>query len=197
MAFSGFAEMFVRFAKVLCFNVPSPFFSLSQFFVVSLPRISNESSMTQDNSIVIREYLTTDKEVVMNLIKLNTPNFFAKEEVNDLSNYLDKEIELYYVLLVDGKVVGCGGINFAEKRTIGKISWDIMHPDYQGKSLGKKLLRYRIEVLKAIPSIKKITVRTSQLAYKFYEKQGFTLNEIKRNYWADGFDMYSMQYNEL
>ena len=83
--------------------------------------------MTQDNSIVIREYLTTDKEVVMNLIKLNTPNFFAKEEVNDLSNYLDKEIELYYVLLVDGKVVGCGGINFAEKRTIGKISWDIMH----------------------------------------------------------------------
>lgn len=21
--------------------------------------------------------------------------------------------------------------------------------------------------------------------------------EIKRNYWADGFDMYSMQYNEL
>ena len=76
--------------------------------------------MTQDNSIVIREYLTTDKEVVMNLIKLNTPNFFAKEEVNDLSNYLDKGIELYYVLLVDGKVVGCGGINFAEKRTIGK-----------------------------------------------------------------------------
>ena len=60
--------------------------------------------MTQDNSIVIREYLTTDKEVVMNLITLNTPNFFAKEEVNDLSNYLDKGIELYYVLLVDGKL---------------------------------------------------------------------------------------------
>lgn len=36
MAFSGFTEMFARFAKVLCFNVPSPFFSLSQFFVVSL-----------------------------------------------------------------------------------------------------------------------------------------------------------------
>jgi len=32
-----------------------------------------------------------------------------------LSNYLDKGIELYYVLLVDGKVVGCGGGKFAEK----------------------------------------------------------------------------------
>ena len=71
--------------------------------------------MTQDNSIVIREYLTTDKEVVMNLIKLNTPNFFAKEEVNDLSNYLDKEIELYYVFLVDGNVLCFFVINFADK----------------------------------------------------------------------------------
>ena len=54
--------------------------------------------MTQDNSIVIREYLTTDKEVVINLIKLNTPNFFAKEEVNDLSNYLDTLIPQHYSL---------------------------------------------------------------------------------------------------
>ena len=54
----------------------------------------------------------------------------------------DKEIELYYVLLVDGKVVGYGGINFTEKRTIEKISWYIIHPYYQGKSLGKKLLMY-------------------------------------------------------
>ena len=45
----------------------------------------------------------------MNLIKLNTPDFFAEEETNDLSNYLDKEIELYYVLLVDGKVVDAVG----------------------------------------------------------------------------------------
>ena len=151
--------------------------------------------MTQDNSIVIREYLTTDKEVVINLIKLNTPNFFAKEEVNDLSNYLDKGIELYYVLLVDGKVVGCGGINFAEKRTIGKISWDIIHPQHQGKSLGAQLLKYRIEKIKSINGIQKITVRTSQLAYKFYEKQGFTLKEIRKDYWAKGYDMYSMEYN--
>ena len=99
--------------------------------------------MTQDNSIVIREYLTTDKEVVMNLIKLNTPNFFAKEEVNDLSNYLDKEIELYYVLLVDGKVVGCGGINFAEKRTIGKISWDIHRRCYGNVYSADRLKRSR------------------------------------------------------
>ena len=46
----------------------------------------------------------------------------------------------------------------------------------------------------AISSVGKITVRSSQVAYKFYEKQGFVLNEIKKNYWAEGFDMYSMEY---
>ena len=73
-------------------------------------------------------------------------------------------------LIPIGHVVGGGGINFAENKTIGKISWDIIHPDFQGKSLGTKLLKYRIEVLKTIPGIQKITVRTLQVAYKFYEK---------------------------
>lgn len=144
--------------------------------------------------IIIREYLPADKDAVMNLIRLNIPDFFAAEEESDLSKYLEKEIEFYYVLLVDGQIVGCGGINFAENRTIGKISWDIIHPTFQGKKLGTKLLKHRISVLKTIDSVQKITVRTSQLTYRFYEKHGFVLNEIKKDYGSEGFDMYSMEF---
>ena len=147
-----------------------------------------------NNSITIREYKSIDKSSVMNLIRLNTPEYFAPEEENDFSNYLDNEKELYYVLLFNEKIVGCGGINFAENKTIGKISWDILHPEYQGKSLGTRLLEYRIEKLEPIKSVQKITVRTSQVAYQFYEKQGFELKEIKKDYWAKGFDMYKMEY---
>lgn len=153
--------------------------------------------MKYNESIIIREYLPTDKDAIMSLIKLNTPDFFAEEEANDLSKYLDEEIEQYYVLLVDGEIVGCGGINFVENGTIGKISWDMIHPAFQGKSLGTKLLKHRIEVLESISSVEKITVRTSQVAYRFYEKQGFVLNDIKKNYWAEGFDMYSMEYKRI
>ena len=117
--------------------------------------------MKYNESIIIREYLPTDKDAIMSLIKLNTPDFFAEEEANDLSKYLDEEIEQYYVLLVDGEIVGCGGLNFAENGTIGKISWDMIHPAFQGKSLGTKLLKHRIEVLESISSVEKITVRTS------------------------------------
>jgi len=161
---------------------------------VSLLSISNVMLMKPNESIVIREYRPTDKDAVMRLIGLNTPDFFAEEEADDFSRYLDEETELYYVLLVGGEIVGCGGINFAENRTTWKISWDMIHPSFQGKSLGTKLLRYRIEAMESMPGIERITVRTSQLAYKFYEKQGFVLNGIERNYWAQGFDMYSMEY---
>ena len=150
----------------------------------------------RNRKVIIREYLPTDKEAVMNLIKLNTPDYFAEKEADDLNKYLDKEIERYYVLLVNGTVIGSGGINFAENKTVGKISWDMIHPKFQGKSLGTKLLNHRLEILKTIPGIQRITVRTSQAAYKFYEKQGFVLHEIKKDYWADGFDMYSMGYGK-
>ena len=138
------------------------------------------------NITTIREYQPTDKNAVIDLIRQNTPAYFAPKEEAD---------ELYFVLLLNKKVVGCGGINFTKDKASGKISWDIIHPQYQGKSLGAQLLKYRIEILKSIDGIQKITVRTSQLAYKFYEKQGFTLKEIQRDYWAKGFDMYSMEYN--
>ena len=59
------------------------------------------------------------------------------------------------------------------------------------------MLNHRIEKLRNISSIKKIIVRTSQLVYKFYEKQGFVLLEVKKDYWADGLDMYKMEYKGI
>ena len=62
--------------------------------------------------------------------------------------------------------------------------------------MGTKLLKYRIDKLNSIDEIQKITVRTSQVAYLFYEKQGFELFEIIKDYWAPGFDMYNMEYKQ-
>ena len=143
-----------------------------------------------DRHIVIREYEPADKEAVLSLIRANTPEYFAPEEEADLSRYLDCEREWFYVLLFDGKIVGCGGINLADERTTGKISWDILHPEYQGRSLGTRLLGFRIEKLGSLGGIRRITVRTSQLAFGFYRKQGFVLKEVKKDYWAEGFDLY-------
>lgn len=125
-----------------------------------------------DRHIVIREYEPADKEAVLSLIRANTPEYFAPEEEADLSRYLDCEREWFYVLLFDGKIVGCGGINLADERTTGKISWDILHPEYQGRSLGTRLLGFRIEKLGSLGGIRRITVRTSQLGFRILPEAG-------------------------
>ena len=142
----------------------------------------------------IRDYRQADKPALMELIRLNIPDYFAPEEAQDFSDYLDNKRELYYVALADQKIVGCGGINLSEDKTTGKISWDILHPEYQGQGIGTQLLKHRIKQMEAFPGIQKITVRTSQMAYRFYEKQGFVLKATEKDYWAKGYDLYAMEY---
>lgn len=144
--------------------------------------------------ITIREYEPKDKHDVIDLIRLSTPDYFAAHEEKDFNRFLETERELFYVLLMDGKIAGCGGINFADNRTTGIISWDIIHPAHRGKSLGTILMNHRMEQFRYMGGIQKITVRTSQVAYRFYEKQGFELLEIVKDYWAEGFDLYNMDY---
>lgn len=144
--------------------------------------------------ITIREYNKADKAILLDLLRLNTPQYFSPEEEADLVHYLDHEIDHYYVLEYDGKLVGCGGINRVDEGATGRISWDILHPDYQGKGLGSVLLNHRVQRLKEMPGVKTITVRTSQLVYKFYEKNGFALEEVVKDYWAPGYDLYRMVY---
>ena len=137
----------------------------------------------------IRAYNATDKAAILHLLQLNTPDFFSPDEQKDLIYYLDNEIESYFVVETDAQIVGCGGFNLSADRTVGYIAWDIFHPEYKGIGLGSSLLKHRITQLQTIASVQKIIVRTSQIAYIFYEKQGFQLLFTEKNYWAEGFDL--------
>ncbi len=143
---------------------------------------------------LIRLYQPQDKEALLQLFRLNTPLYFAPEEEKDLILYLDNYSENHFVLEQEGEILGCGGFNFSDDRHTGKISWDIIHPAQQGKGLGSLLTQYRIDKLKSFPEITCISVRTSQVAFRFYEKLGFTLREVVKDYWAEGFDMYRMDF---
>lgn len=91
--------------------------------------------------------------------------------------------------------MGCGGFNITPDGSKGVLSWDIIHPDAQGKGVGSALAKFRIKEMQR-PGITNIGVRTSQHAFKFYEKMGFTLKEVVKDYWAEGFDLYDMTYTE-
>ena len=141
----------------------------------------------------IRKYQDSDKEKIIDLLRLNTPEYFSPDEEKDLIYYFDNHIESYYVIEIDGIIVGSGGFNLSDDPAMIRIAWDIVHPEYQGKGIGSALTKYRIERIKEMDGVKIISVRTSQLVYPFYGKFGFELKEIVKDYWADGFDLYSME----
>lgn len=121
-----------------------------------------------------------------------TPTYFAPEEQTDFANYLDDEVEDYFTISQNGRIVGCGGINYQRSQNIAFLSWDIIALDHQGKGLGRQLLNHRIDHIRIQQPTFEVHVRTSQLAYHFYEKRGFKAVRTEKDFWAKGLDMVYM-----
>ncbi|WP_378183810.1 GNAT family N-acetyltransferase [Aquimarina sp. SS2-1] len=141
----------------------------------------------------IRRYISQDKEAVIELLNLNIPKFFDRSEKEDFQKYLETEIEDYYIVEEENEIIGAGGINYAARDKTAIISWDVIKPSAQGKGIGKKLTEHRIKHINKKDEIDLIIVRTSQFTFKFYEKMGFELVKIQKDYWAKGFDLYFME----
>lgn len=144
--------------------------------------------------MIIRPYQASDLSEVLNLLSSNIPTYFAPEEYEDLKTYLAHEIEDYYVVEQDNHIVAAGGINYKEQDAY--ISWDFVDANMHGTGIGKQLLQYRLDRILKRGKVKRIIVRTSQFAYGFYEKNGFVIKEQHKDYWAPGFDMIFMVYQE-
>ena len=120
---------------------------------------------------------------------------FDHSEESDYKTYLETELGDYFVVEENGIIVGAGGINYVTNKNMACLSWDIISPSSQGKGIGRKLTEFRINYLNENPTIHNIIVRTSQLVYKFYEKLGFELESVEKDFWAKNYDMYQMKYN--
>lgn len=142
---------------------------------------------------MIRPYQTSDKPHLIKLIRLNTPPYFDKSEEALFSNYLDNEREDYFVVEQNGGIIGCGGLNYEKDKKKAVLSWGMIHPTYQGWGIGTQLTEHRINHLKNLEGIDKLIVRTSQHTATFYEKMGFTLVEVKENYWAPDLHLHYME----
>ncbi|PVY39217.1 GNAT family N-acetyltransferase [Pontibacter virosus] len=144
---------------------------------------------------MIRPYTPADQEALLQILRLNTPAYFAPEEEADFVLYLRERREDYFVVEREGQVAGAGGINYFDGYTWARLSWDLIHPAFQGKGIGRELTLFRIAKLKGKPNMKWLQVRTSQFVYLFYQRLGFDLEKVEQNFWAEGIDLYQMKMN--
>ncbi|EMR01508.1 GNAT family N-acetyltransferase [Cesiribacter andamanensis] len=73
---------------------------------------------------MIRPYTPADKEALLALLRLNIPTYFHPSEEQEFSDYLEQHLDHYYVVEEGGRLVGAGGVNFADDRRTVRISWD-------------------------------------------------------------------------
>ena len=102
---------------------------------------------------MIREYSKRDKSGIIDLLRKNTPEYFDFSEESDFENYLENEVEDYFVYEKNSEIIGVGGINYFLKEKLARISWDIIDSKHQGKGIGKKLVQHRINNLNHNPDI--------------------------------------------
>ena len=146
----------------------------------------------------IRKYTAGDRDQVLEILRLNIPEFFAPSEEQDFVEYLENHARHYFIVEEAGRLAGAGGVNFGfDEGKKARIAWDFLHPDFRGRGLGRPLTLHRIEYIRQDPAVRTIEVRTSQLAYRFYEKLGFKLEKVEKDFWAEGFHLYQMSLQLL
>jgi len=142
---------------------------------------------------VIRTAQKQDFKFLSKIFSLNVPKYFDKKELNDFKKYFNsKNLESYFIIESQGKVVGGGGYAYENMKT-ARICWLFIDPNYHGFGFGKKLVNYCIKILKNNRRLNLIEVETSNLTYKFYEKLNFKIEYIKKDYWLNNDDLYFMK----
>ena len=141
---------------------------------------------------MIRVYVPEDQEILLDLLRLNTPAYFAPEEEAEFVEYLGLHPHEHYVWEEGQQVLGCAGCSWYPNSDDGRVAWFIVDPQAQGKGIGRGLLQHCLERLRTNPATIRVIVRTSQLAEGFFASGGFQVERREKDYWAPGFDLVYM-----
>lgn len=137
----------------------------------------------------------TDQQTqnIFDIFKMNIPTYFAPHELNDFKAYLKTNAATYFVVFSENQIAGGCGFLIDTNNGVGSITWIFFDPKFKGKGLGKAAVQFCLEYFKAQKGIKKACVSTSQHAYLFFEKFGFSTVKTEPNFWAEGLDLYEME----
>ena len=120
---------------------------------------------------------------------------------SDLDKKLgDGFVHEYAVLFNDFDLVACGGYGINKSQTKAGLSWGLVHSVHHNLGYGSYLLKYRLNEIRNNYLDIKIHLDTSQHTYRFFQKFGFSVNQISKNGYGEGLDKYDMilkEYSKL
>jgi ribosomal-protein-alanine N-acetyltransferase len=151
----------------------------------------------------ISNYHPNHRETCIDIFTSNTPAYFGVDELQGLELWLNgqdaerlayknTEVEHFYVLEDKHNVLACGGFYIVRDSPIANMTWGMVHNNYHKQGFGKALFEYRIEQIKTKYPQHNIVLDTTQHTYAFFEKLGFHVTEIRKDFYAPGLNRYDM-----
>ena len=134
-------------------------------------------------SSIVREMELSDIDSVVDIEKNSFPIPWTKGTF--ISELKRNKLARYYVVEVDGRVVGYAGLWLIMNEA--HITNIAIHPKYRGKGMGKKLVGELIEEILKI-NIYRITLEvrpSNAAALALYKKFGFVPCGIRPEYYRD------------
>ncbi|AQG79685.1 GNAT family N-acetyltransferase [Spirosoma montaniterrae] len=142
--------------------------------------------------MLIRPYEPTDTEALMGVFRKNVPHAFGEEETADYIQFLQDMPVSYVVAEHAGQLVGACGYFIPNDGTPARLVWIFSDPNAKGLGTGSALVRYCLNAIRQQAPNRLIECRTSQVAYRFFERFGFVLHYTRPDYWVPGLDLYYM-----
>lgn len=150
--------------------------------------------------MTIRPYQSSDYSGCIRAFEGNHPEFFAdheKAEFEDLLNGLsgsdNEDTPFYYVVEIERQIAACAGFYFPDNQpgTAGLV-WGMVAREFHRKGIGKQLLIFRLNKIQELCPGASVILDTTQLSFPFFEKLGFRITQITRDFYAPGLDRYDM-----
>ena len=146
--------------------------------------------------MIIQPYKPKYFDNCIEIIQSNTPKYIFPDEHLDYKNYLLREDKTYFVLFNYSNLVACGGYGLNKSQTKAGLSWGLVHRVHHNLGYGSYLLKHRLnDIRNNYPDIE-IHLDTSQHTYRFFEKFGFSINQMSKNEYGQGLDKYDMILKE-
>lgn len=141
-----------------------------------------------------RKYDASDLPGLREIFFSNVPPYFDHSEWLPFENFLVNDIGTrwqYEVMLVDGRLVGVGGIGMKNDGTLN-LAWGMVGRQWHRQGLGVRLLERRLQMAEELfPGIP-LSVTTSQHTSGFFEKYGFITTETQPEFWGPGLHLHRM-----
>jgi predicted GNAT family N-acyltransferase len=119
-------------------------------------------------------------------------DWLTAQEAGKLAHPVSSK-EYFYIIEVNQEIVGCAGYLTVKDQSEIYLAWGMVDQKLHKAGFGKALLKYRLEEIENNYPDYKVSVATTQDIAPFFQKFGFKILNITKNYYSENLDRYDMQ----